>query len=111
VPAKSGLLAHLWVLHRHEKLWENPNAFDPRRFYGAERDKIHRFQYLPFGVGHRVCIGARFAMTEAAILIVNLMRQYRFEYAGAKPPWPTIKLSLQPDNGMPMTVLKRNTNG
>src|SRR4030088_2945671 len=36
-----------YVLHRHRLLWDRPDAFDPRRFLGSARAKIHRFAYLP----------------------------------------------------------------
>ena len=36
-------------LHRRRGLWDNPDAFDPSRFLGDRRDRIHRFAYIPFG--------------------------------------------------------------
>lgn len=39
VPANSGLMVHLWVLHRHKRLWEHPDAFNPDRFFGDARKK------------------------------------------------------------------------
>lgn len=107
VPAKGVLFLNTWILHRHKKLWERPNAFMPDRFLSPARDKIGRFQYLPFGVGERVCIGQRFAMQEAAILIALLARSYRFDYAGKGVPWPKMRITVQPENGMPMRVTKR----
>lgn len=108
IPERTFLFINAWILHRHEKLWERPNAFDPTRFLGEARRKIDRFQYLPFGAGERVCIGQRFAMQEALILIVLLLRKYRFDYAGDQPPWPKLRITVQPDNDMPMRVSRRN---
>lgn len=101
------LILSLWALHRHRKLWDNPDAFDPYRFLGKRGEIVDRFQYLPFGLGPRVCIGQRFAMQEAIILTVLLLRDYRFEYAGLTPPWPQMKITLRPDNGLPVRVIKR----
>ena len=100
-------MLHLFVLHRHEALWDQPDAFMPERFLGAARDKIDRFQYLPFGVGHRTCIGERFALVEVGILIASLIKRFRFDYAGEDAPRPTIRLSLQPEGGMKMRVAAR----
>jgi len=100
-------MVQLFALHRHQKLWEQPDAFMPERFFGDARERIDRFAYLPFGAGHRTCIGERFAMVEAGILIASLMRQFRFDYAGDEAPRPTIRLSLQPEQGMKMQVTKR----
>ena len=107
IKAKSTLFLNTWLLHRHKTLWDKPDAFIPERFLGEARNTISRFQYLPFGVGERVCIGQRFAMQEAAILITLLARNYRFEYAGTKPAWPKLRITIQPENGMPMHITKR----
>ncbi len=107
IPKDGVAMLHLYVLHRHQKLWEQPDAFMPERFLGEAGEKIDRFQYLPFGVGHRTCIGERFAMVEAAILIASLMRRFRFDYAGDTPPHPTVRLSMQPEQGMKMRVSSR----
>lgn len=107
IPAKSVLFLNTWQLHRHKTLWDKPDAFIPERFLGEACDKIGRFQYLPFGVGERVCIGQRFAIQEALILIALLVRNYRFDYASDDVPWPKLRITIQPENGMPMRVTKR----
>lgn len=108
IPAGSQIVLAPWILHRHKTLWEHPERFDPQRFMGENRNKIDRFAYLPFGVGARVCIGARFAMQEAAIILATLLRNLRFDYAGKAPPWPVLKITLQPDNDMPMKIARRS---
>ena len=61
-----------WLLHRHEKLWDQPDAFIPARFLpGAPPPD--RFAYLPFGVGPRICIGAHFALVEATLALAKLV--------------------------------------
>jgi len=107
IPKKSVLMVNTWQLHRHETLWSAPNAFNPERFLGDNRAQIDRFQYLPFGVGERVCIGQRFAMQEALILITLLARRYRFDYAADDVPWPKMRITVQPENHMPMRVTRR----
>jgi cytochrome P450 len=37
------ILVSPYVLHRHRRLWDQPDAFDPRRFLGAARSGIDRF--------------------------------------------------------------------
>ena len=97
-----------WTLHRHRKLWDQPNAFIPARFWPENRDRIDRFQYLPFGAGPRICIGASFALQEAVIALAVLLRRYRFDMApGAPVPWPVQKLTTQPEGGIHMTVTRR----
>jgi len=98
-----------WTVHRHRKYWDQPNAFMPERFHPENRDKIDRYQYLPFGAGARTCIGASFAMQEAAIALGVLMSRYRFDATSATNPWPVQKLTTQPEGGLWMTVTKRGT--
>ncbi|MBO0211762.1 cytochrome P450, partial [Vibrio sp. Vb0877] len=67
-----------WLLHRHRKLWRDPDAFDPGRFLpGAP--PVPRFAYLPFGAGPRVCIGAAFALTEATLALSRIVGHFRIE--------------------------------
>lgn len=96
-----------WTLHRHELYWDNPRAFMPERFLPENRGRIGRFQYLPFGAGPRICIGATFAMQEAVIALAVLMGRYRFDPTPETAPWPVQKLTTQPRDGLPMRVSLR----
>ena len=107
VPAGGNLFLNLYALHRHETLWHKPNHFIPDRFMGSTKQAIERFQYLPFGVGHRTCIGGHFAMQEALIILVSCIKKYQFDYAGSAAPCPVMRITLKPDNGIPMRVTKR----
>lgn len=96
-----------WTIHRHRKLWSQPDAFLPERFHPENREAIDRFQYLPFGAGPRVCIGAAFAMQEAVIALGVLMTRFRFDTVPETKPWPVQKLTTQPQGGLPMRVARR----
>lgn len=96
-----------WTIHRHRKLWTDPDAFLPERFHPENRDKIDRYQYLPFGAGPRICIGAAFAMQEAVIALGALMSRFRFDTLPQTKPWPVQKLTTQPQGGLPMKVSVR----
>jgi cytochrome P450 len=96
-----------WTVHRHRKLWDDPEAFMPARFLPGNRERIDRYQYLPFGAGPRICIGASFAMQEAVIALGTLMSRYRFDTLPTTKPWPVQKLTTQPGGGLPMTVTPR----
>jgi cytochrome P450 len=107
IPARAAVLVMPWTIHRHRKLWDKPDAFMPERFHPGNREKIDRFQYLPFGAGPRVCIGASFAMQEAMIALGVLMSRFRFEALDETRPWPVQKLTTQPQGGLPMAVTRR----
>lgn len=104
---KAAVLVMPWTVHRHRKLWEQPDAFIPARFHPGAREKIDRFQYLPFGAGPRICIGASFAMQEAVIALAVLLQRYRFDVTAETKPWPVQKLTTQPQGGLPMQVTPR----
>jgi cytochrome P450 len=107
VPAGASLLVLPWVVHRHERLWQQPLDFVPSRFLPENRATIDRYQYLPFGVGPRTCIGQSFAMQEGVIALATLMRRLCFDYVGERPPMPVQKITVQPDTGLRMRVSRR----
>jgi cytochrome P450 len=108
IAAGTTALVMPWTLHRHQLYWEKPRAFMPERFLPENRGKIDRFQYLPFGAGPRICIGATFAMQEAVIALAVLMSRYRFDALPGSKPWPVQRLTTQPRDGLPMRVTPRH---
>lgn len=107
IPKGIAVLVMPWTLHRHVLYWDRPRAFMPERFLPENRDKLHRFQYLPFGAGPRICIGATFALQEAVIALAVLMRRFRFDMTDETKPWPVQRLTTQPRGGLPMRVSAR----
>ena len=95
-----------WLLHRHEKLWENPNAFIPQRFLpGAPPPD--RFAYLPFGVGPRVCIGAQFALTEATLALAKIVANFSIELVSTRPVMPLGIVTTTPDHSPEFRITRR----
>lgn len=107
IPAGITVLIMPWTLHRHALYWDKPRAFMPERFLPENRGRINRFQYLPFGAGPRVCIGATFALQEAVIALAVMMHRFRFDPTDETNPWPVQKLTTQPQGGLPMRVTRR----
>lgn len=103
---RRGDLVSIWpyVLHRHRSWWQEPDAFDPERFRGDRRAQMHRYQYLPFGAGPRVCVGARFAIVEALIVLAHWLAARRFSLRGGLSPVPVGRVTLRPHGGMPLTM-------
>ncbi|WP_375456989.1 cytochrome P450 [uncultured Methylobacterium sp.] len=108
VPRGSMVLVAPYVLHRHRTLWDDPDAFVPDRFLGANRDAIPRFAYLPFGAGPRVCIGQSFSLQEAAIVLAHVVRAVRFRLPEDHPPvTPLHRVTLRPEHGLRMDASRR----
>jgi cytochrome P450 len=96
-----------WLLHRHEALWESPDVFDPDRFSPERRAGRHRFQYIPFGGGPRLCVGARFATAEALIILAHWLRAWRFAPAPGREVKVHGMVTLRPGGGLPLSLAKR----
>ncbi len=97
----------VFALHRNRRLWPEPNTFDPDRF-APERVKARsRYAFLPFGGGPRVCIGASFAMLEAAVILAALTRAFRFAPVPGHSPKPVARVTLRPAGGMPLLISPR----
>ena len=92
-----------WLLHRHEKLWRDPNAFIPARFM-PPAPAPDRFAYLPFGVGARVCIGAHFALVEATLALARMTGAFRITLLDKEPVMPIGVVTTQPDRS-PMFMI------
>jgi cytochrome P450 len=79
-----------WVVHRDARTFQDPEAFRPERWADDLARRLPRFAYFPFGGGPRVCIGNRFAMMEAKLVLATALQRFRFETA------PETSLSLMP---------------
>jgi cytochrome P450 family 9 len=60
----------VYALHHDSKYYSEPEKFDPDRFLNGE---VNNSVYLPFGIGPRICIGNRFALMEAKIMLFYLL--------------------------------------
>jgi cytochrome P450 len=107
IPKGAAVLILPWILHRHQRLWSRPGEFVPDRFMPGKREAIDRYQYLPFGIGPRVCIGQSFAMQEGVIALAALLKTLRFDYRGQAAPEPVQKITVQSAGPMPMRVSRR----
>jgi cytochrome P450 len=94
----------VWALHRHRRLWDEPDAFDPARWLGDSRPE--RWRYLPFGDGPRICIGSRFAMQEATVILATLLARFRFTAVPGRAPKPVTILTTRPQGGVWLEITR-----
>ena len=106
VKKKDVILIAPWLLHRHEKLWRDPNAFIPARFM-PPAPPPDRFAYLPFGVGARVCIGAHFALVEATLALAKMIGAFKVGLVDRAPVMPMGVVTTQPDRSPMFTIAPR----
>ncbi len=96
-----------WVLHRHRALWDNPEKFDPERFSPERSQGRHRFAYLPFGGGPRVCIGMALAMTEAQLILATMAQRFRLRLVPGQKIVLQHRITMRPRDGIKMTLEPR----
>jgi cytochrome P450 len=106
VPAGGIVFISPWVLHRHRRLWAQPEVFDPSRFL-PDAPPPDRFAYLPFGIGPRICIGAQFALTEAILVLARMVQAFRIERVDDDPVVPLGMVTTQPDRHPLFRLLPR----
>ena len=90
LPKGSTFFISQWVMHRDPALFEDPESFQPQRWADDAQRRLPRFAYFPFGGGPRICIGNRFAMMEATLILAVLAQRFSFETT------PETKLDLLP---------------
>lgn len=96
-----------WHLHRHERIWERPDEFDPDRWARAETRACAREAYIPFSSGARVCSGAGFAMVEGPLLLALLVRRFRFAPVEEREPVPVAHLTVRARDGIWLRAERR----
>jgi cytochrome P450 len=108
VKTGSQIVLSPWHLHRHERLWERPDEFDPTR-WGTENGKqCQRDAYIPFSAGSRVCTGAGFAMVEGPMLLSLILRNFVIEPDENREPVPVAHLTVRSSLGIWLRLRKRS---
>jgi cytochrome P450 len=107
IPRGSLLFVVPWLLHRHKKLWREPDCFMPERFLPGGDEPVSKYAYVPFSVGPRVCAGLSFGMTEMILCLASLAQRFRLRPRAGYVARPVCRLTLRPEGGMPMIVTPR----
>lgn len=106
VPTGSQVVLSPWHLHRHERLWDNPDGFDPTRWTSENGKTCQRDAYIPFSTGARVCPGAGFAMVEGPLFLSMILKHFEIKPAGDVPV-PMAHLTVRSRDGIHLQFLKR----
>jgi cytochrome P450 len=109
MPVGAQVLTAPFGVHRNPLYWREPDEFRPERWLNGETRDLPRYAYMPFGGGHRICIGSHFALLELALVIATMVQQVELT------PVPGFQLSLDPvitlrsRHGMPVRVKRRQS--
>jgi cytochrome P450 len=72
----------IYNLTRDTRHWSiDPEIFYPERFLGEDKN-YHSYALLPFGGGHRQCIGQDLARFELKVIAARLMQHVTFGDGG-----------------------------
>lgn len=107
VPQGAQLILSPWHLHRHERLWDRPDAFDPGRWDTTEGKTSARDAYIPFSAGQRVCPGAGFAMLEGVVMLARMTAAFRLS-PGDATPVPVARLTVRGRDGIAIRLERRS---
>jgi cytochrome P450 len=89
-----------WHLHRHERLWDNPDGFDPTRWQTENGKTCMREAFMPFSAGPRVCTGAGFAMVEGPLILSMILKHFRIVPVDGRTPVPVAHLTVRSKDGI-----------
>ncbi|SMP31718.1 cytochrome P450 [Shimia sagamensis] len=96
-----------WHLHRQERLWDNPDGFDPTRWQTDNGKQCMREAYVPFSAGSRVCTGAGFAMVEGVLMLSMILKHFQITPEGDVPV-PIAHLTVRSRDGIKLRIKRRN---
>jgi len=99
------MFLNIYSLHRHRDLWENPDQFNPDNFKAEKAEQRDKFQHIPFGAGPRICVGAKFAMMQAQIILMTILAQFKFA-PGVPAPTPIMQMTIRPEPGVSLKMTK-----
>ncbi|XP_030032398.2 cytochrome P450 6B5 [Manduca sexta] len=106
----TGVVIPIYAIHRDEKLFPNPEVFDPERFSPENVQKMHNYSFMAFGGGNRICIGMRFARLQLKACLAWLLRKYTLEEKVYRPErFERSSFSLR-DTNATYKLIRRNNN-
>lgn len=97
------VIVALYAMHRHRRLWVDPDRFDPDRFL-PERGVNPA--WMPFGTGPRMCIAAQFAQAEMAVMLARLLAQFSLHPTSHQPDL-ALRTATRSRNGLVVRMRRR----
>jgi cytochrome P450 len=100
VPPGAAITISAYLTHRNSNLWPDPERFAPERFAPGAVAQRHRFAYLPFDGGPRICIGNGLAIVEAKAIVATIAQRYRVRLAPGHVVEPIGLVTLRAKNSV-----------
>ncbi|MEV4439511.1 cytochrome P450 [Streptomyces sp. NPDC049577] len=111
-PVRAGTIVWCsqWTTHRDPRWFRDPASFRPERWDPDAPDPIPDHAWFPFGGGQRTCLGARFALVEAALVLATLAQRHHLDITPADVV-PRPGLLIQPAGPLTATLRRRTPGG
>jgi len=106
IPAGTTVTIPQLVVHRDDRWYDDPLAFDPDRWTSAMRDALPEYAHYPFGGGPRSCIGNRFATLEAKLALATVLSRFEVEPVTESVEYQ-YSATLQPDRPVELRFRER----
>lgn len=104
-PKGAAVLLMIGAVHVDPRYWgDHPEQFNPLHFTPDQESQRPAHAFAPFGIGPRLCVGNRFTMMEAAMLVVPLLRQFDFELIPGQNLQPFLRTSWSTRSGIRFKV-------
>uniref|UniRef100_H3BYK1 Uncharacterized protein n=1 Tax=Tetraodon nigroviridis TaxID=99883 RepID=H3BYK1_TETNG len=99
IPKGTLIIPLLASVLNEEGQWKFPNEFNPENFLNDKGEFVKPEAFMPFSTGPRVCLGEGLAPMELFLIMVTLLRKFRFiwpEDAGEPDYTPLFGATLTP---------------
>ncbi|KAM5539745.1 hypothetical protein V8D89_006558 [Ganoderma adspersum] len=98
IPKGSAVIANLYAFSRNERMYPDPETFNPERFLNDEKinPDVQDPSTFVFGYGRRICPGRHFAEASLFIIIASVLHTLTIDYAvddRGKVVIPEVKMS------------------
>lgn len=107
IPKGMGIAISQYALHHDERFFPDPEKFDPERFAPENEGNIHKYAYIPFIYGPRVCVGNAFALMEAQFIMATILQRYQLSLQANQDIGWTALLTLNPDRPIMVDLKSR----
>ncbi|XP_022106868.1 cytochrome P450 2J6-like [Acanthaster planci] len=86
IPKGAFIISNLWAAFHDPNIWPEPQEFNPQRFLDDNGKPKRPEEFIPFGIGRRVCIGDHLAKMELFLFFGYFMHQFTFKKEDNTPP-------------------------
>lgn len=109
IPKNTRVMHSIYLSHRDERHWPEPDKFCPHRFdrTSGEQGKRPSLAYVPFGGGPRNCIGAAFAQVESKVVLARILQCFDLVLLNGDQIKPHMGATLEPHPGVQVRLTRR----